>query len=489
MKMMKSSRKMPLVALLLLAAGCADQSSTLIRNPYADDYSHVTSLSNRDQWGTANVHDPSIIKTDSFYYVYATDAYYTKPGVAFNEAGEPMGNVPIRRSRDLVNWEFVGWALDKIPEAAVAHVHAYTENQGADNMWAPFIFKYNDHYRLYYSVSSFGTNASFIGMAESTSPEGPFTDKGEVVKTTPASAMNAIDASVIKDEQSGKMWMHYGSYFGGLHVVELDEQTGLTKTPGDLGHLVATRADKEARIIEAPEIMYNPDLQLYFLFVSYDPLFTFYNVRVGRSDKADGPFLDFFGNDMAESTNNYPILTHSYMFENHPGWSGNAHCAVLNDNGRYFMLHQGRLAPDNLMMQMHVREIKWLPSGWPVVASQRYAGIEERSIKSGDIPGEWELVHLTDLTDQTDLWQGQIPPGGWTYDKKAFNVSIRTGLKENGELSSGLFKQWHVVGETLELDGNVCMLFSGWDWENERETIMFSGILSDGTSVWGKKVE
>jgi arabinan endo-1,5-alpha-L-arabinosidase len=192
---------------------------------------------------------------------------------------------------------------------------------------------------------------------------------------------------------------------------------------------------------------------------------------------------------MAESTNNYPILTHSYMFENHPGWSGNAHCAVLNDNGRYFMLHQGRLAPDNLMMQMHVREIKWLPSGWPVVASQRYAGIEERSIKSGDIPGEWELVHLTDLTDQTDLWQGQIPPGGWTYDKKAFNVSIRTGLKENGELSSGLFKQWHVVGETLELDGNVCMLFSGWDWENERETIMFSGILSDGTSVWGKKVE
>lgn len=478
-----------LSAVLILATGCADQSTSLVSNPYKDDYSEITPLSFKDQWGTANVHDPSILKTDSFYYVYSTDAYYKKQGVKFNDTGEKMGNIPIRRSKDLVNWEFVGWALDSIPQPAVNHVHANTGNKGADNMWAPFIYRHQDTYRIYYSVSSFGSQASYIGLAEAQTPEGPFTDKGAVVKTDTSSIMNAIDASVIKDKKTGKVWMHYGSYFGGLHVMELDEETGFAKTPGDQGKLVATRANKETRVIEAPEIIYNPEFDKYYLFVSYDPLFTFYNVRVGRADTPEGPFYDYFGNNMAESTNNFPMLTHSYMFENHPGWSGNGHCGVLNDGGKFFMLHQGRLAPDNLMMQMHVREMKWLSSGWPVVSPERFAGLKKVDVKQEDIPGTWEIIHLKDLVDQTDLWQGQIPPGGWTYDKSVFNVSKRIELTKNGIINNGKFNQWKIDGDIMKIDNSECALFYGWDWENEKETILFSGIMDNGTAVWGKKVE
>ncbi len=483
----KSSLVLILVA--IVASGCNRNTSKPEKNPYEDDYSSITPISFKDSWGTANVHDPCIVKTDSFYYVYSTDAYYVKHGLEFNDTGEHIGNIPIRRSRDLVNWEFVGWALDSIPQAAVNHVRSFAEGKGADNMWAPYVYKHNGIYRLYYSVSSFGTNASYIGMAESISPEGPFSDVGVVVSTDSSSVMNAIDASLVKDALTGRLWMHYGSYFGGLHAVELDEATGLTKTQGDRGHLIATRADKETRIIEAPEIIYNPELQQYFLFVSYDPLFTYYNVRVGRSDKPEGPFVDFFGNDMAEPIDNFPILSHSYMFENHPGWSGNGHCAVLNDKGRYFMLHQGRLAPDNLMMQMHVREMKWLPSGWPVISPQRYAGLEQRRIGEKELEGLWEVIHLSSLADQTELWQGQIPPGGWTYSKTAFNVSERVNLNKRGDIEGGGFNKWEVEGDFLRIDDSVCAMFSGWDWENQRETILFSGILADGTSVWGKKIE
>lgn len=488
---MKSIKKQLTVfsTMLFLITGCAEQHSPVVSNPYKDDYSDITPLSMKDQWGTANVHDPSIIKTDSFYYVYSTDAYYQKQGVEFNDTGEKMGNIPIRRSKDLINWEFIGWALDSIPDPAVKHVHANTDNKGAGNMWAPYIYKHNDIFRIYYSVSSFGTNASFIGLAEANSPEGPFMDKGVVVKTDTASAMNAIDASVIKDKKTGKVWMHYGSYFGGLHVMELNEETGLAKNPGDQGHLVATRADKKTKIIEAPEIIYNPDLDQYFLFVSYDPLFTYYNVRVGRSDSPEGPFYDYFGNDMAEPTNNFPMLTHSYMFQNHPGWSGNAHCAVINDEGQYYILHQGRLAPDNLMMQMHVREMKWLPSGWPVVSPERYASVKDKTIKEEDIPGTWEIIHLKDLIDQTDLWQGQIPPGGWTYKKSSFNVSERMQLTASGQINNDNFDQWKFENGNIEINNSKCVLFSGWDWENEKETILFSGIMDNGTAVWGKKVE
>jgi len=75
-----------------------------------------------------------------------------------------------------------------------------------------------------------------------------------------------------------------------LYALEIDENTGFALHPGDQGHLVATREDRGTRIIEAPEIIYNPELKQYFLFVSYEPLFSFYNIRVGHSVNPDGPF-------------------------------------------------------------------------------------------------------------------------------------------------------------------------------------------------------
>lgn len=489
---MKHLLHAPLLLVLFVVIttyGCKQKPGNDIQlNPFNDDYSDITSLSKRHLWGPANVHDPSIIKTDSFFYVYTTDAYYRKRGDNFRDTDEKIGNIPIRRSKDLVNWEFVGWVLDSIPPEAVNHVHSFTNNRGANNMWAPYVMKHHGIYRIYYSVSSFGTNSSYIGLAEAIHPEGPWTDKGCVVKTDPTSKMNAIDASVITDADNGRMWMHYGSYFGGLYCLELNPQTGMALTPGHQGHLTATRANREYKIIEAPEIMYHPVLKQYFLFVSYEPLFTYYNVRVGRSNKPEGPFYDFFGNNMADTTNNFPILTHSYMFNNHQGWSGNGHCAILNNDGRFYMLHQGRLAPDNLMMIMHVREMKWLPSGWPVVSPQRYAGHKNKHLKKKDFTGDWEIIVLKDLTEQSPLEQGQIPPGGWTYNKQAFNLSSELTLFKNGTTSLEEFKNWNFDGEYLKLGETICAVFNGWDWENQNPSIQFSGILSNGTSVWGKKL-
>jgi arabinan endo-1,5-alpha-L-arabinosidase len=452
-----------------------------------DDYSAITSLAHKNLWGAANVHDPSVIKTDSFYYAYSTDAYYIPHGSEFNPDSLATGHIQIRRSADLVNWDFVGWALKTVPLEAVTHVRSNTQGNGAEGIWAPYIVKYQNEYRLYYSVSSFGTNSSYIGMAVSNTPEGPWEDQGCVVKTTPASSMNAIDPSIATGED-GRMWMHYGSYFSGLYCMELNPETGLAFTPGDEGHLTATRSEKAEKIIEAPEIIYHPDQKKYYLFVSYDPLFTHYNLRVGRSDHPQGPFFDMFGNDMADTTNNYPIVTHSYMFEGHPGWSGNAHCAVINDNGRFFMFHQGRLAPDNLMMVMHVREIFWLPSGWPVVSPQRYAGIPQRNISTGDLVGDWEVIELTELPDNVKLWQGQIPFGGWTYSEKEFNVSTHWVFNANKKIEGHSTGSWEYANQLLKINDIDCVVFPGWDWENRCATILFAGILENGSSIWGKKV-
>ena len=299
-------------------------------NPWADDYTALSSMENYKQWGTYNVHDPACKKIGDTYYLYSTDAIFAENRKEAKEKNVPLGFVQVRKSKDLVHWDFVGWAFPEIPAPAIEWVHSQAEGKGATNIWAPYLMPYQGIYRLYYCVSAFGRNTSYIGMAESDSPEGPWIQKGCVVKTGEGDAMNAIDPSVIEDPETGKWWMHYGSYFGGLYCVELNPETGMTMQPEDHGHLIARRANYRKDNLEAPEIMYQPELGKYYLFTSYDPLMTTYNVRVAYSDSPEGPFVDFYGEDIKDTTNNVPILTAPYRFENHPGWAGTAHCGLID---------------------------------------------------------------------------------------------------------------------------------------------------------------
>ena len=185
-------------------------------------------------------------------------------------------------------------AFPEIPEAAKMHVHNAAGGEGATNIWAPYLVPYKDRFRLYYCVSAFGRSTSYIGLAESDSPEGPWIQKGAVVTTDAQSEMNAIDPSIVLTD-NGEQWMVYGSFFGGLYEVQLDPVTGLPLRKGDKGHCVARRANGMKDNIEAPEILYHPELKLYYLFVSYDPLMTTYILRVVRSASPEGPFFDMFG--------------------------------------------------------------------------------------------------------------------------------------------------------------------------------------------------
>ena len=472
----------------------SQQSSPFIGPQLDDDYSDITDIQHYKKWGTYNVHDPSVIKAGDYYYAYSTDAIWWPEGATREVDSIAVGNIQVRRSKDLVHWDFLGWALDSIPSEAVEHVTEASGGTEPGGIWAPYIQKHEDTYRLYYSVSVFGANTSCIGLATSSSPEGPWKHEGLVVKTLKTDPVNAIDPSIVVDVENGKYWMHYGSYFGGLYVVELDPETGLAKEKDDLGKMVANRANSKDKIIEAPEVIYNPNTKQYYLFVSYDALFTHYNVRVGRSDRPEGPYYDMYGNDLADTTNNFPVLTYAYRFDGHPGWAGVGHCAVINDNGQFYMFHQGRLAPDNLMMVLHARKIFWTDDGWPVVSPERYAGVPQAPVEESDVVGKWELMHLAEVADSVKLWQGQIPAGGWHYSKNMFNNSQTIELLSDGHIKGeASFDGWQKEGEQLYLqrgEGEAVELIisRGWDWENDNETLVFTGIGPDGYSVWGKQI-
>lgn len=115
--------------------------------------------------------DPSIIKgEDGYYYLYAT---------------EDIRNLPIHRSKDLVEWEYVSTAFTK-------STRPNFEPKGG--LWAPDINKIGDKYVLYYSMSVWGGEWTCgIGCATADKPEGPFKDHGKIFRSNEINVQNSID--------------------------------------------------------------------------------------------------------------------------------------------------------------------------------------------------------------------------------------------------------------------------------------------------------
>ena len=309
----------------------------------------------------------------------------------------PFQVIQIRRSNDLVEWQFAGFAFDALPKLGADFIKA-SGGTPFDALWAPYVLKVGNEFRLYYSLSSATPRLSVIGLATASSPSGPWTEKGLVVTSRDDNTVqtNAIDPTVLVTSD-GEHWLYYGSAWDGIYVLQLNPTTGAVGTIGDKGIRIAQRGFTVNTIngnIEGPEIIYNSELNKYFLFIAYDWLETKYNVRVGRSDFPEGPFLDFNGKDLNVAEDNIPMILAPYKFLNHGGWQGTSHPAVFQDGGQYYMGHQGRPGVDKYYMVLHVRKMFWTDDGWPVVSPQRYAGANQTPISVKELDGAWERIQF-----------------------------------------------------------------------------------------------
>ena len=72
-----------------LFVGCTSSvfTPTASPNPWADDYSSLSSMENYRSWGTYNVHDPSCRKIGDYYYMYSTDAIFRENRKEAKEKG------------------------------------------------------------------------------------------------------------------------------------------------------------------------------------------------------------------------------------------------------------------------------------------------------------------------------------------------------------------------------------------------------------------
>ena len=449
-------------------------------NSITDTYFDLAPIANVYQWGYRNVHDPSIIKVGDTYYCYSTD-------VAFGAEIKP--GIQIRKSKDLINWEYMGWVFNQLPALG----SQFIQNNGGQPfqaLWAPYIMKSGSEYRLYYSLSSPTPRLSVIGLATATNPLGPWTEKGLVVTSKDDTTIqtNAIDPAVIVD-QAGNHTMFYGSAWDGIYSLPLNPTTGLASNNGDKGVRVSQRGFSGSAVngnIEGPEVIYNAEFNRYYLFISYDWLQTKYNVRVGRSDSPTGPFTDFDGNDLNTEMDHSPMILAPYQFNGHSGWQGVAHCAVFKDDAnQYFMAHQGRPGENSFFMNLHVRKMFWTEDGWPIVSPQRYAGVAQGEITAADLVGNYEQIILG----------YQVVPGYANEQTSPnFQTSIPLQLNENGSINGDSNNQWTYQAPWLTLTWGGTWVDKlhverGRDWEKKVEsTILLSGLNNAGTAIWGKKI-
>lgn len=449
-------------------------------NSINDTYADVAPISMYPKWGSYNVHDPSIKKFGDYYYCYSTD-------VAYGATVQP--GIQIRKSKDLVQWTFVGWVFNGVLPAMGANFISQAGGTPYQALWAPYVLKVGSEYRLYYSLSSAVARLSVIGLATASSPEGPWTEKGivETSKNDASVQTNSIDPTVVVTP-SGDHWMYYGSAWDGIYIVKLDATTGLAATSGDKGKRIANRGFTAGTYngnIEGAEIIYNAALNKYFLFISYDWLQTKYNVRVGRSDSPQGPFLDFKGDDLNLNEDHGPMIIAPYQFAGHSGWQGTAHPGVFDDgNGQYFIAHQGRPGIDSYYMDLHVRRLLWTTDGWPVATPERYANVAQTVVAQTDLVGDWE---------QITLGYRVVPGYGDQQISPDFQVATTLTLNANGTIGGNSANTWTYTSPWLQLKyatGNMVNVYvtRERDWENKiTSVVIFTGLDNTGTAVWAKK--
>jgi arabinan endo-1,5-alpha-L-arabinosidase len=298
--------------------------------------------------GDYSSHDPVVMRQGDDYYVFCTGT-----------------RIPIRKSTDMHDWQFVGNVLASIPE----WVHTVVPNYSGSSVWAPDISYFNGRYYLYYSVSTFGSNVSAIGLVTNTTldpcdPEYQWVDSGgPVIQSRMYNNYNTIDPALFIDNQGevARYWLAFGSFWSGIKLTEIDPDSGYPFFDPPVLYSIAWNNS-----IEAPFIIYRDGY--YYLFVSFDACCrgaaSTYNIRVGRAVSVTGPYIDRDGVSMMAGGGNR-------LTWNDERWKGPGHQAVFQDNGgKYWLFHHAYDADHNGRSYLRIHELFWTPDDWPTLVEQ-----------------------------------------------------------------------------------------------------------------------
>lgn len=329
------------LALLLSSAFLLASCSDAITVSSSEDESDSAADLERSAWsisGSTFTHDPSIIYEESsgLYWMF-----YTADGIG------------VKYSSDGKTWT----QGTQIFASAPSWWSTYVPSKTDFNVWAPDISYYNGYYNLYYSVSTFGSNVSCIGLIRCTSIyKGDWVDQGLVIRSTSSSKYNCIDPNFVLADKTP--YLVFGSWYDGIWISRLSSST---MKPNKTAVQIADR-DLSSNAIEGPCIWARGN-GYYYLFCSFDVCCagtnSTYNIRYGRSTSITGPYYDKNGVSMLD--NGGTVLYSSKSNQIGPGGQS----VFTTKSGSTAMCYHYYDANNSGTSTLAIRDIKTV-SGWPV---------------------------------------------------------------------------------------------------------------------------
>ena len=321
---------------------------------------------------------------------------------------------------------------------------------------------------------------------------------------------NCIDPCVFYDE-NGKLWMSYGSWSGGIFMLELDEETGLRdydvtyaesetsdpyfgkKIAG--GHYVSG----EASYIEFIG-------GYYFLFMTYGGLDAAggYQMRVFRSLNPDGPFVDSKGTSAVYDTyqlNFGPTENDGFrgvnIFGAYDEWGAQTvgawgeraqghNSIIAAQDGRTYLVYHTRFQDQGEGHQVRVHQVYQNEEGWLVAAPFEYTG---EGIKSAGIA----VAQKVATTDIPGAYKLLIHRYGLDHAAKEYATPVDVTLNADGSISGGAVGTWSIKSGTSYITINIGSDYKGVMVPQTLEPTdtkvpCFTALDSKtGVTIWGYK--
>lgn len=443
-----------------------------------------------------SVHDPSVIKSNGIYYIFGSHLAGAK-------------------SKDLINWTLIGSGVTAnnpiIPDAKKEMEEAFQWAK-TDTFWAPDVIQLADgRFYMYYCTCEGSSPLASLGMAVSDKVEGPYKDLGILLKSGMGAETlsengdqydatkqpNVVDPCVYYDKE-GRLFMMYGSYSGGIFVLELDPQTGF---PLEKGYGKKILGGNHVRI-EGPYVQYIPETDYYYMFLSFGGLASDggYNIRVARSKNPDGPFYDAAGNDMINCKGaNGTFFSDASIFKYGTKLMGNfrfgwvegeenkirtgyvspGHNSTYYDeeSKKLFLIFHTRFEAKGESHEVRVHQMYMNEEGWPVVLPYRYVGETVETYPEEKVAGIYKYINHGN-TISAEVTVSELIE--LTSDHRVIGaVSGTWKLKDDGRTI-----ELTIANEIYK--GVVCLQ---WDEPGKKNVMVFSAISEKGIAIWGSGLE
>ena len=516
-----------------------------------------------------SVHDPSVVwdPSSQTYYIFgshrdhakSTDMInWTKITVPWATATSSNADPNVAFTMPEVTkvkkgGEEYDFAFDAVKWSALGGAQGQAKYNVTGNQWAPDVIynKAMQKWCMYLSINGDNWYSSII-MLTADNIEGPYRYQAPVVisgfkngteyKDTDLEVVlgsldalpdryktgskwgerwpNNIDPCVFYDEE-GKLWMSYGSWSGGIWMLELDEETGLRDYDVEYelkgtGNGITVDPYFGKKIAggyyvsgEASYIEHIGDY--YFLFMSYGGLAAGgnakdynnggYQMRVFRSENPDGPYKDMNGTDAIYNSyqlNFGPDANTNRginIFGAYTDWGNQAkgnfgersqghNSIIAAEDGRTYLVYHTRFQNRGEGHEVRVHQVFLSKNGWLVAAPFEYTGEQvttadiatTQQIATDQIPGDYKLlIHKYKLN----------------HLKKEAVSPVEIQLNADGTISGSQTGTWSIEeGTSYAIIKIGTTTYYGVFVEQTLEptddkAVAFTAVTKNGQTIWG----